>query len=223
MIMEPRPYCIPFAKTFTDAFTSEDEVEFEESLRIPMSYICVSLLRTINTEIHSHAVSANPIIPILIVIMSQCRALPSKLYYFGSLDGTGSIKSANPHKAPSPNDKILCLDLIKDHLQDRGNGPFISLFDNLAALKRYHVTKQTGLTASTSYTLCEVESSRLGGARMYKTSENIKGMGSAAKGPLPDYLACAEIPSQAVKTLSRSILQQVKVCTIETSLCDHRR
>ena len=139
--------------------------------------------------------------------MSQCRSLPSKLYYFGAREGQGSIRAANPHKALNLNHQLLCLDLIKAHLQDRGDGPFISLFSTLASLKEYHRSKMSGFNGTARFDLCEIDSSRLSGTRTYKTSDNIKGMGSAAKGPLPDYLASAEIPGNAIRVLPRNLLQ----------------
>lgn len=109
------------------------------------------------------------------------------LYYLGPWDGKGPIKSANPHKAPSANDRLLGLDLIKEHLQNKGNGPFISLFGSTNP-------RLKGAKA------LEINTSKLNGTRLYKVRDNTQGM-SGLKGPLPDYLACAEIPFKAIRKL----------------------
>lgn len=139
--------------------------------------------------------------------MKECRPPHSKLFYFGSWDSIGSLKATNMHKLSDIDERVLTLDLAKDHLKNGGsNSPFISLFADLSALKSFRRTWGEKLRYTTKPVLCEIDVSKTKGTKLYQVNEITPTMGSVATGSLPDFLALHQIPREAVRSIPMSIL-----------------
>lgn len=139
--------------------------------------------------------------------MQETRFRPSKLFYFGSWDGIGPLRSSNTNKLRDADGVILPLDFAKDHFKYGGSSsPFISLFEDLSALKAFRRIWGEKLRYTTKPILCEIDVSKTKATKLYRVTDIVPGMGSVATGSLPDFLALHQIPREAVTLIPMSSL-----------------
>ena len=133
--------------------------------------------------------------------MNPCRSPPLRLYYFGPLDESCGIKAVNARRLGDPDDDVLSLDLAKDQLKRKANGPYISLFASMAAVRRFLSAHNLDEKSSNNCVMCEIDTSELDSPKFYKVSEIASGMGAVASKPVPDFLASGVIIQEAIKKL----------------------
>ena len=134
--------------------------------------------------------------------MNQCHSPPSRLYYFGPLYENQPLRAFNSYKLGGSEEVLLNLDLAKDQLKYTSNGPYIPLFTNTTAAGAYSAAQNVDEEAVGRRIMCEVDTKKLNGTKLYKVTDIASRMGSAITKAVPDYFARGVIPREAIHQVS---------------------
>ncbi len=134
--------------------------------------------------------------------MDQCRSQPSRLYYLGPRAEKQPIKAPSAHKLGSSDKDLLSLDLAKEQLKHISNGAYVPLFTSTTGVSKFLNAHSSSMQSAGKCVMCEIDTSKLKGTKLYKVSDIAPRMGVVAAKPMPDYLARGAIPKEAIKQIS---------------------